>query len=924
MLQRCRILPALLLSVGVGLASVPAVVAREIVPQATEFAQSPTIAEMVETAENLASEDNLEAAIAQYERVLARLRQQGDREGAADILNRIGLLHVYSRQYRVALDRYNQALQIYRDTGNIALEAYLLTSIGDVYKLLLQDRTALDYYQQALPLRRDAELPLGVAATLNNMAGAYRNLGEFQQALESYREALDIYRNRFSPRNEAIVSVNLGRLYENLGDWNSALELYRQARPAYALAGDEVGVAEVTFDLGTVYAHFGETEKALEYLREALQSQEKLDDEFGKAITLTHMGRVFADRGEPDRALARYRAALPLYRHDHQAPLKAYALVQMGRSYAETGQTQSAIARLEEGLQLARAVEARPIELDALYFLGRLERDRQNYKAAIALLEPAIALVESRRANIANPQLRATYFASYQDIYQLYIDALMQRHQSRPNAGYDRKALAVSERSRARTLLELLEEAQVNLREGVNSELLEQEKALQQRLERLETRQQELATQPEGEASELEREIETLLDEYQRVRSRIRATSPRYAAITQPQPLSPDEIQSQVLDDDTALLSYSLGERRSYLWVVTTETVRSYELPSRDTIETAALQFRRTIAAPRTRINPRRVSEVANRIFDLILAPAFADLDRPRLAIVADGALQYIPFSAIAVPNEAGERVPLVVARETVMLPSASTLAIARSQPRTSPEKLLAVFADPVFDTADDRLSTTETETGREVSPLTQRFESAARSANVAWTRLPYTRVEAETILNLVPPEQRLAALDFTASQDRLARIDLSQYRIVHFATHGYVDIENPELSGLVLSLFDRLGNPQNGYLQLHEVYNLDLNADLVVLSACQTGLGQQIRGEGLIGLTRGFMYAGASRAVVSLWQVDDRATAELMGHFYQALLQDNLSPAAALRSAQIELWQQRQWRSPYFWSAFVLQGEWR
>jgi CHAT domain-containing protein len=190
--------------------------------------------------------------------------------------------------------------------------------------------------------------------------------------------------------------------------------------------------------------------------------------------------------------------------------------------------------------------------------------------------------------------------------------------------------------------------------------------------------------------------------------------------------------------------------------------------------------------------------------------------------------------------------------------------------------------------------------------------------------RLPFSRREAQAILSVTPEGQGMQALDFKASRATATGPDLSQYRVVHFATHGLLNSEHPELSGLVLSLVDPRGTPQDGFLGLEDVYNLNLSADLVVLSACETGLGKEIQGEGLLGLTRGFMYAGASRVVASLWSVNDAATAELMRHFYKAMEQDGLRPAAALRWAQMEIREQERWSQPYYWAGFVIQGEWR
>jgi CHAT domain-containing protein len=249
--------------------------------------------------------------------------------------------------------------------------------------------------------------------------------------------------------------------------------------------------------------------------------------------------------------------------------------------------------------------------------------------------------------------------------------------------------------------------------------------------------------------------------------------------------------------------------------------------------------------------------------------------------------------------------------------------------------KALALFADPVFAADDARLQRApnaakpEAQGTNETRDIDQPLTRALREAGVAETglripRLPGTRREAAAITALLPEAQRKQALDFDASRATAISEELSQYRILHFATHGLLNSQHPELSGIVLSLVDREGKPQDGFLRMHEIYNLKLPAELVVLSACQTGLGKEIKGEGLVGLTRGFMYAGAARVLASVWKVDDRATAELMKQFYQGMVKDGLRPAAALRAAQVQMWKQQRWGEPYYWAAFVLQGEWK
>src|SRR5262249_8471085 len=327
--------------------------------------------------------------------------------------------------------------------------------------------------------------------------------------------------------------------------------------------------------------------------------------------------------------------------------------------------------------------------------------------------------------------------------------------------------------------------------------------------------------------------------------------------------------------------------------------------------------------------------EVTSALGQVLIKPVSALLGKKRLLIVADGALQYIPFATL--PSSGNDPKSLIVEHEIVTLPSASSLAALRRElaGRVPAPNIVAVLADPVFENNDVRVkpddlkpptiaSIQTTRSGDERSVFRSAQEVGAIDAWQRFHRLIFTRREAEEIMAFSTDKTGFKALDFSANRATAISSNLSQYRIVHFATHGLLNSQHPELSGIVLSLVDERGHPQDGFLRLHDIYNLKLAADLIVLSACQTGLGKEVKGEGLVGLTRGFIYAGAPRVVASLWKVDDRATAELMKLFYQRMLSDGLRPAAALRQAQLALLQQKRWAAPHYWAGFVLQGEWK
>jgi CHAT domain-containing protein len=372
------------------------------------------------------------------------------------------------------------------------------------------------------------------------------------------------------------------------------------------------------------------------------------------------------------------------------------------------------------------------------------------------------------------------------------------------------------------------------------------------------------------------------------------------------------------LDDDTVLLQYALGPSASYAWTVTRESIAAVRLADRASIETAA---REALAALQRHSadGDGRSSRALADLTKLVLEPVAAKLTKRRVVLALDGALQYVPFAALPVAS-ADAFTPLLAAHELVAVPSLSTIANAPRDSSRAPPKTLAVFADPVLQSTDARLADVQTQALS--AAVAERMLRAGRSNELG--RLLSTGFEAESIAALVPEDRRVLAQGFAASRDAVVGGKLSDFRYIHFATHGLVDARYPGLSALVLSQYDDRGNPLDGFLRLGDIYNLDLDADLVVLSACETALGREVRGEGLIGLTQGFLAAGARSLVASLWQVPDRATAELMTKFYGFMLNDGMRPAAALREAQLWSAAQPRFRDPYFWGGFVLVGDWR
>ena len=847
-----------------------------------------------------------------------RLFQQGMelyREGGAESL-------------RQAIQLWQQAAQLYQQAGNQAGEAGTLTGIGLVYSDLGEQQQALDYFNQALPLWRAVEDRAWEARTLNNIGMVYSDLGEQQQALDYVNQALPLWRAVGDRAGEATTLASIGMVYSDLGEKQQALDYVNQALPLWRAVGDRAGEAATLSNIGAVYSDLGEKQQALDYFNQALPLSRAVGDRAVEARTLNNIGIVYSDLGEKQQALDYYNQALPLSRAVGNRAQEATTLNNIGTVYSALGEQQQALDYYNQALPLMLAVGDRSGEAVTLGNVASLYRDQDNLDLALDNIEAAIALIEELRAAISNTDLQTTYFSTVQGYYQFKIDILMQLGQ--PEAAFN-----TSEAARARTLLELLNEAQVDIRQGVDPTLLAAEQALQQQLRTIESRRVALvkADYTEADLQALDEESDAVLQQLEQKLAEIREVSPASAELKDPQPLTLPEIRQQVLDTDTVLLQYALGKDQSYLWIVGSgaNEFEVYTLPGQNDLNAndgVVRRFNRAVNTPGP-IGLARVMEPGKALQEAILPELPEWAAGKRLLVAGDGILNQVPFAALPIPHRS-DYTPLLMEHELLSQPSASAIAILRQELGNRPiaPRALAVLADPIYTADDARLTGQATAATAPDADATDNVPvlvaSNLRSLDLdKINRLPNTRLEADKILALLPDADTSAVFDLAANYNWVEDPSLEQYRIVHLATHGFVNEVNPQLSGIVLALVDENGHPRNdGFLRLHDIFNLRLNADLVVLSACQTGRGQEVNGEGIVGISRGFMYAGAERLLVSLWNVNDAKTAELMEKVYRYMLQDHLTPAAALQSAQRDMLAAGD--SPYFWAAFTPQGEWR
>ncbi len=900
-------------------------------------------------------------------------------------------------------------------------EALALDNLGEWARNSGDRQRARDYQLRSLALWREIQDRQKQANVLNNLACISVELAEPFQATDYFNQSLLLWQNIDDKTGLAATLTAMGNFQNLLGKKQEALDLYEKARQQAAISGDKARLIGISNGTGFVHESYGQYEKARTFYEQSFRVAQEIQSEKLRSGSLINIGVMHRLLGQQQKALSSFQAALTLIKKNKNGLYLPFVLLNMGIAYGEVGQKEVALANLQQAaklslankdmrgaatayngigeihqkakqLHLARQYHSQALQLDQTvhnpfgetqtrHHLARTEFALGNTMEAISEIQKAIEGIEKLRANVISPTLRISYLAAVYQSYELLIELLMRQSQKDSNRQLATDALTISERSRARSFLESIHESSQNIKQGVDPTLLEQERTLQQMRNSKADRKLQLVGKQDKEAelAVITKELEDLSSQLDDVRSKIRATSPRYAALTQPQPLKAAEIQ-QLLDDDTMLLEYALGDERSYVWAVTRNSIEAYPLPNRATIESLVREVYQLMTT-----SPQQEGETAGQwhqrvtqadqqywpraaqLSQMVLGPMAEKLSNKRLLIVGDGALQLLPFAALPVPQSDGEsRVlhsasrgenpklktqnskPLIADHEITYLPSASSLQMLR-QDRAKPEPpsnwlarwshslrswlgqdtppaslySVAVLADPVFGKEDKRMAGKEPQAVQSNQPQMRDVDLSDK--NVFLPRLIATREEAEEIQKAAGANAFLLKQGFEVNRSLLESEELNRYGVVHLATHGFWDSTNPEMSGIFLSRFDRQGNSlEDGTLRLSDIYNLKLPKELVVLSACETAVGKDIRGEGLIALTRGFMYAGAARVMASLWKVEDNATAEMMKIFYQHLLRDKMSPAAALRQAQIAMWQKDPAQTPYNWAAFVLQGEYR
>jgi CHAT domain-containing protein/tetratricopeptide (TPR) repeat protein len=916
------------------------------------FAPQTDAATSLSRGRSLLKQGHADQALPLLQSALSSFTQANDARGMAAAEDALGDLYLVQGQYKVALEHYQKAYKSFtvaagKDQTNATAANSVASRAGSTAS------AATETAASTLDNGFNANLMLAKIGDTNYHLGQMSEAGTayFTMNVKKPESAAAKVTRRLGGLGGIVGGITTGRVSVE-APTSSAIGLLEVKKE---LDEYRVAIVYMTFELGTGRIAFANND--LETARKHFQNA--LDAGSGALPVVAKLGQT-----------RRFRAA---------------ARTSLGDVALREGRFKDAAKMFNDAAEGAKKDERLDLMWPAQRGLGRSlwlqaaqEKGGNQTKMrdqALDAYREALKTVETIRAgSLRADESRTTFIATTKDVYDEASAAFAEMALANATGSgalsgkaldYAAESFRITEAGRARSLLDMLGEVHAQITEGVPADLL---KKKQDNLDR----QQAIAEQLTGIALagndkqkplELEDELNKLQTEFDEIENQIRTASPKYAALTATQPLSLADVQQKVLDDNTVLLEYALGDDSSYLFAVNRAGVSLFKLPRRSDIDKLATDFRAALIPPKLQ---RRIVGIdvadqqrglgivqgpsedlapfvaaSNALYKTGVEPAASVIADKRILVVADGMLNYIPFEALVKNTDGADYASLnylVKTNEIVYSPSASVIAAIRGSSPTVREGArgpMLVVADPVFSADDPRAKgSTGATASAETRGLGLALESAVNdvdgpnasttaSAGFHLARLSGTRTEADAIAKLGVNGKPEVWMDLNANEDNLRTRDLTSYRYVHVATHGLLDAERPQFTGVVLSL---VGNKSNdGFLRTDEIFNLKLGAPLVMLSACETGLGKEKRGEGVIGLTRAFMYAGAPTVGVSLWSVADKSTAELMTDFYKRLLTATPQPpASALRDAQLAMITGKTHSAPFYWAPFVLVGEWK
>ena len=825
-----------------------------------------------------------------------------------------------------AIETLQLCLRLLETRPDDELQRSVLNQLGDVYRRSGNYAEAAKILESVVALARASADLRSEEIALSQIASLHYRQNNYPQALKFWRQALEVSKTSKSRKTRLNTYPQryiggIGDVYDQLGDLPAAEQAYVEALTLSVAVKDEANQSAVLQSLGDLYARQGKLSEALSVGQQALALGEKRNDLANQLGALNSLSALYRQLGEAGKAMEYVQRSLKLLEGRPNPLWEGESLNNLGLLHLRFNALPEALAAFRKTLTIDPSTmsptvvwQAHSGLADTYVQLGELDQAREHYQQAIEVMENV-------RARLGGEDEKAGYFQDKIEVFKKQVAVLLDPRLK--GIGIDRAAEAFNyaERARARAFFDLLIEAKVDVEQNVTPDLLKRKQELQGRISQLtaqliKERSLETAKQDKAKIAELNKSLNQADAELGDWLRELRTHNPRYAALKYPQPVKLADTQ-RLLGKETVLLSYSLAEPASFVFAVSGNDFQVKRLPSEKTLSESVQKYLAAIT-DKNNPSPAEYRRQALHLTQQLLQPVSRILSgKKALVIVADGALHRLPFEALFTPDATVVRgdfrqLPYLIRRFAISYaPSASVLAELQNEPRKTAPKGFIAFGDPRYEQPAE---------GTVASTL----RSVVSSGRINLQPLPYSRAEIDAIAKLFADDERDLFLGEAANEENVKAPErLSRYRLIHFSTHGYVNETRPRFSALLLSQpQSRSGNThsEDGVLSAYEIFNLKLKADLVVLSACETGLGKEVKGEGLMSLMRAFMYAGTPSVVVSLWKVNDESAADLMVRFYRHLKKDGISKSEALRQAQLETINDNGF--PFFWAPFILVGK--
>jgi CHAT domain-containing protein/tetratricopeptide (TPR) repeat protein len=875
-----------------------------------------------------------------------------NREQMARTLENFANIYYRKADYDKSIDFFLQSLAISKEIGNEDLMLTALTNLSPVYWVKRDFDKAIEISMQAeqiaeklgdeefigiilgnraiiygdrgdnlkeLQLKERCLAIFQKSGNLQHLANAYQNIGSVQiscgnygKAQEAFQKSLDLAEKINDKPLIGVVLTNMAELHLQLGRFDIALDNAQKSLKVMREVGEQRSAADALEMVGMIHSATGNYNAALKSFKEVFRIGEEIKDQAKIASSQYQIGVIYAKLGDYNQALANYAKALSLFEAAEIKPQMGKCYLMIGSAEFSKKEFAKADDAFKKSIALLKETGTQDVLWRAMYNKGILNREQGNVEEATNSMKEAVEVLDRVRAELFLPEQKWMFLEDRLDVYEDLVRLLT-------NSQNIAEAFDYAQKSKARAFLDLLSEAHIDPQQNLSNENYEEKKRLQAETMSL---NQSIKDEYENEKlnrnaiGKLQRERNRLDDEYQNLMLKIRQENPRYAGLRYPQPLKLADAQ-KLIDKDSVLMEYFVGKKESLCFVITADDSKVFNLPSEKNLNEQIRLITEAIQKPdpvwqTTSGMYRQYATAARLLYRKLLEPAGASLQKKRIIVAADGMLGYLPFESLLTSGGNSKDIDFAklsyvgLKYEIQYVPSISVLA-AIEQNRTANivdhRKALIAFADPL----------SQPGIPKNISGV----DRSVRDASSSLEQLPYAKAEVEEISKLYPKGSTSLLIGKDASEENAKQLDLQDYRVLHFASHGMIDEDHPQFSSLILNA----GGNEDGYLTMREVFDLKLNADLVVLSACKSGLGQRIRGEGVTGLSRSFFGAGASSVLVSLWNVSDRSTADFMTSFYRGMEKGKLNEAAALKAARRKLILSKKFSHPYYWSPFILIG---